>query len=467
LEVSNHIFFQGPGNYRDVAQNRRNDVTFIPRLAGFDVKMFLSFIQADGYEPLTVEAVVFLYADEQEARDVATKVTTDKNSARVLGDILSGGPFRPGQIFTLCEQLNINRTLDMENDEFINIILAGAEDRAMAVYGTGYWADHWDYYLDLINAYLGVFPDGEEALMYDTEVRYFFSTATVRPRAEKYVLDFTFDGVSKHVIQLDSTYFDVGKSKEQENFRDSNTGLIGIEASWQREENEKVPFKSTPIAKLFLLASIKFAMRDAYGMGIEYEGGRPGWLDSMNGLPGMVGSGMPETYELYLLIKYVKKVVDQYDRHIVVPSELGAMISTIESALDTLDSAGYEDLEELTHDVPQPLFEYWDAVASAREEYREKVEYYFLGNTTSYSAKEVSHMTSRWLTEIEKGMARASKFGSKGFGDDGKSGIPPCFFSYDVTEWELNGGHNSVGLPLVNATGMKVGMFPLFLEVRF
>ena len=434
-------------------------------MAGFDIKQFLSFIQADGYEPLTVEAVVFLFADEEIARDVAAQVTTDDNSAKVLGDILSGGPFRPGQLFSLCDQLNINRTSD--NDAFINPILAASEDRAMAVYGTGYWADHWDYYLDLINAYLGVFPDGEEALMYDTKVRYFFSTATVRPRAEKYVLDFTFDGTSKHVIQLDSTYFDMGKAKEQEAFRDSNTGLIGIEASWQREKNGKEPFMSTPIAKLFLLCSIKFAMRDAWGMGIEYEGGRPGWLDSMNGLPGMVGSGMPETYELYLLIQYVKKVVDTYDRHIVVPSELGVMISAIEEALDTLDSAGYEEEEDLPLDVPQPLFEYWDTVATAREEYRQKVEYYFYGNTTSFTAKKVSRMTERWLSEIEKGVKRSFKFGSKGFGDDGTSGIPPCFFSYDVTEWEVNGGHNSVGLPLVDAKGMRVGMFPLFLEVRF
>ena len=65
--------------------------------------------------------------------------------------------------------------------------------------------------------------------------------------------------------------------------------------------NSGVTFKSSPIAKLFLLGSIKFAMRDAWGMGIEYEGGRPGWMDSMNGLPGMVGSGMPETYEMLLL----------------------------------------------------------------------------------------------------------------------------------------------------------------------
>lgn len=32
--------------------------------------------------------------------------------------------------------------------------------------------------------------------------------------------------------------------------------------------------KSAVIAKLFLLATIKFATRDAYGMGIEYEGVR-------------------------------------------------------------------------------------------------------------------------------------------------------------------------------------------------
>lgn len=437
-------------------------MTFIPRLGGFDVKQFLSFIQADGYEPLTVEAIVFMFKDEKVARDIAAQVTTDSNSAKVLGDILSGGPFRPGQIFSLCEDLNINRTKD--NDEFIQPIMEASEDRAMAQFGTGYWADHWDYYLDLIEAYLGVFPDQEETLMYDNELRYFFSTATVRPRSQKYVLDYTFDGTSKHVIQLDSTYFDMGKAGEQESFRDQNTGLIGIEASWQRDNKGK-PFTSTPIAKLFLLCSIKFSMRDAWGMGIEYEGGRPGWLDSMNGLPGMVGSGMPETYELYLLMKYVKKVIDKYDRDIVVPAELAKMIKVMEKCLDTLKESDYTEPEDLTHDVPKPLFEYWDVVASARENYRNDVEYYFSGNTTTYSAKEVSKMTGRWLEEIEAGMDRAMKFGTKGFGDDGTSGIPPSFFSYDVTDWELNEEHNEKGLPLVNAKSMRVGEFPLFLEV--
>lgn len=451
-------FSQGPGNYRDIAQNRRNDVTFVPRSGGFSVKLFLSYIQADGYEPLTVEAVVFIFTDPEKAKEIARKVTTDAKSAKTLGKILSGGPFRPGQLFSLCDELEINRVEDKEY--FIHTIISAAEDHASAVYGQGYWADHWDYYIDLIEAYLAIYPDKEEELMYDNELQYFFSTATVQPRSEKYVLDYTFDGTDKHVIQLGSTFFDADKAAEQEAFRDQNTGLLGIDANWQRVESSGKAFTSTPIAKLFLLGSIKFAMRDAWGMGVEYEGGRPGWLDSMNGLPGMVGSGMPETYELYLLLKYVKSVVDKYDRDIIIPAELGVMLDTVEDALDTLESAGYEDPEELPLDVPDSLFLYWDVVASARENYRNDVQYYFSGNTTTYTAKKVSTMVKRWLKHVEVGMERSLKFGTKH-----KSGIPPCFFSYDVTDWELNGNKNEKGLPLVNAKAMKVGLLPLFLEV--
>mmetsp|Transcript_22935 Transcript_22935/g.64986 ORF Transcript_22935/g.64986 Transcript_22935/m.64986 type:complete len:1287 (+) Transcript_22935:154-4014(+) len=461
FQIMPQYFSQGPGNYRDVAQNRRDDVTFLPRMGSFDIQMFLSFIQADGYEPLTVEAVVYIFHDAELAKKIANQVTTDADSGRILGEIISGGPFRPGQLFQLCDDLNINRTKD--NEAFLHPILAAAEDRAMAVYGTGYWADHWDYYIDMIESYLSIFPDGEESLMYDKKLRYFFSTATVKPRAEKYVLDLTFDGKSKHVIQLDSTYFDGQKVKEQEAFRDQNTGLLGIDASWQRD-GKGTAYMSSPIAKLFLLASIKFAMRDAWGMGIEYEGGRPGWLDSMNGLPGMVGSGMPETYELYLLMKYVKKVVDKYDRDVIIPSELHKMLVTVETALDELDAFGYSEPEDIPLDVPHELFKYWDTVAAARENYRNDVEYYFSGNSTTYTAKKVSGMVDRWLDHVETGMKRALKFGTKGYGDDGTSGIPPAFFSYDVTEWELNNEHTPIGLPLVNAKAMKVGIFPLFLE---
>ena len=305
-------FSQGPGNYRDVAQNRRNDVVFTPRMGSFVIRQFLSFIQADGYEPLTVEAVAYLVEDHAQAARVAATIAAEYNSSAGLGHIWGGGLFRPGQLFALFEQIGVK--LAVPKMQAIDEILAISTETPMATFGQGYWAvsfgvvffslpsrgsflfltiyvsllviqDHWEYYLDLIEAYTSIYPDGEEALMYDKPLKYFFSTATVKPRSEKYVVDYTFDGKSKHILQLDSASFDTAKVAEQEAFRNGTTGLIANDANWQRTKHG-VAFKSSAIAKLFLLGAIKFATRDAYGMGVEYEGGRPGWNDAMNGLAG-------------------------------------------------------------------------------------------------------------------------------------------------------------------------------------
>ena len=87
---------------------------------------------------------------------------------------------------------------------------------------------------------------------------------------------------------LDATDFDENKVKEQAAFQNQTTGLIANEANWQRtgKAGKGRAFKSSALAKLFLLGAIKYATRDAYGMGVEYEGGRPGWNDAMNGLAG-------------------------------------------------------------------------------------------------------------------------------------------------------------------------------------
>jgi len=165
-----------------------------------------------------------------------------------------------------------------------------------------------------------------------------------------------------------------------------------------------------------------------------------------------------------LLLKYVHTVVKKYDRDVVVPLELGAMITTIESALDELQSSAYEDSFPLPSDVPEPLFQYWDKTTTAREEYRAKVNYYFSGDTKTYTGAEVSKILDRWIEEVELGIERAHNFGTKGFGDDGTSGVPGAFFSFDVTEWEENGNKNGKGLALVDAKAMTVGVFPMFLE---
>ena len=52
-------FSSGPGNFRDVSQNRRLDVLLNPEVKDFNVRMFLSFVQSDAYNPLTVAATLF------------------------------------------------------------------------------------------------------------------------------------------------------------------------------------------------------------------------------------------------------------------------------------------------------------------------------------------------------------------------------------------------------------------------
>lgn len=178
----------------------------------------------------------------------------------------------------------------------------------------------------------------------------------------------------------------------------------------------------------------------------------------------MVGSGMPETFELSELLKYVLSVVQKYQRPIVIPAELGVLVDTINDALDELVASGYEDPDVLPVDVPAELFKYWDTVASARENYRNDVEYYFSGDTTEISAEDAIEMLTNWFNQVQIGVGRAMKIGSKGIDDDGTSGVPPSYFSYNITEWDTTDQRNAKGLPLANAKAMSVGVFPLFLE---
>ena len=132
---------QGPGNFRDVLQNRRSDVFFNPRIGSFNVKTFLSFIQADGYEPLTVEAIAFSIEDIDTCRRIGAAAVGEADGHRAqreaLTGILNSGPFRPGQIFLLLEQQGIE--LIISQQEFIDMVASAAKTYPMAVYTTGFW----------------------------------------------------------------------------------------------------------------------------------------------------------------------------------------------------------------------------------------------------------------------------------------------------------------------------------------
>ena len=179
----------------------------------------------------------------------------------------------------------------------------------------------------------------------------------------------------------------------------------------------------------------------------------------------MLGSGTPEMYELAVLLRFIKTTIKKYHAEIVVPIELYDLIESISCALDVLRRDYVNDADNHFHPrVPQPLFDYWDTVASAREMYRSRTKVTFVGATRTVPHKVLDATLDSWLTEIDGGIQRALRFGSHGDGDDGSSGIAPTYFSYNVTKWKRTGEVNRNGHPLVRALEMTVNLFPLFLE---
>lgn len=102
---------------------------FQPRIGSYNVRVFLSLIQADGYNPLTVEAPSFTMSNLETCKQVAAAAVGQADGHRAqretLTGILNAGPFRPGQLFQLMEDLNID--LIMSRQDFVDLVAAAAD----------------------------------------------------------------------------------------------------------------------------------------------------------------------------------------------------------------------------------------------------------------------------------------------------------------------------------------------------
>lgn len=75
-------------------------------------------------------------------------------------------------------------------------------------------------------------------------------------------------------------------------------------------------------------------------MGLEMEGGKPGWYDALNGLPALLGSSVCETCELARMLDYV---IDALNRN---PGEI-ALLTEVAALLEALCSANVAYREEI------------------------------------------------------------------------------------------------------------------------
>ena len=150
---------------------------------------------------------------------------------------------------------------------------------------------------------------------------------------------------------------------------------------------------------MIILALSKFAQMDMDGIGVEMEGGKPGWNDAMNGLPGLFGSGTPETFELKRLVKFI---TDNFggDGFVVMPVEISKYLDAVKAELDKYNAGTLND------------FEYWDAVASVREAYRAATKLEFSGDKDSVSKAHIVEVFEAFAEKIEKGIEKAVEIGN-------------------------------------------------------
>lgn len=411
FSMSPEQYSQGNGNFRDVNQNRRCDTFFSPFVGRENIHTFYSLIQLDGYNPLEVSRITYqLSADHRDSLLAEVRPENREAVAKVLE-----GPFTPGALYkALAEgEKEFPERLFFQMIDF-------AKQSVNANFGEGYWSDHWTYNLDLIEDYLEIFPEMEKEMLYEEGYRYFLSQVEVNRRYKRYAK--TPGGIRQYYALDESTK--------------RNTAEKTLRADFGKGDEVVV----TLLEKLIVLSACKFATLDAYGMGVEMEGGKPGWYDALNGLPGMLGSSMAESYELARMLHYLTGAMRRHPGTLQLTEEVASFLDELNLILKLEDQATTAEGEVIS---------LWNRLGDAREQYREKTFAGISGQKTTVETQSMVEIFDKMLAVVEHGIDKACKLTPEG--------ICPTYFTFEVPEYEET------------AEGIKPLKFvakamPLFLE---
>ncbi|OON96508.1 MAG: hypothetical protein ATN31_01815 [Candidatus Epulonipiscioides saccharophilum] len=377
-------YSQGNGNFRDVNQNRRLDNFFSSFLGTENIHLFYDAIQLDGYNPLSIEQVT--YSLKKTKSDyIALKYNLDRAFTYKLLK-----PFSPGKILMELEDLGLPIS---EAETILNDIIDNATSNLNTKFGEGYWTDHWTYNLDLLETYLEIYPEQEEQLLFGEKFHYANVQAKVNPRIKRY------EQTSKGVRQYNAIeHCPVSSDKLA---KDAKGEIIS----------------TTLIEKLILLCTLKYATLDPFAMGIEMEGGKPGWYDALNGLPGIFGSSMAETYELARNISYtIKRLQVNPDKDITLFTELNDLITQLIAITKNNITTLF---------IPKEVYKFWDEINVAKESYRDKVYNNISGDKALRRSIDLIAILQVWLQVIHKAIEKSKIFDN--------STICSTYFSYKVS----------------------------------
>jgi hypothetical protein len=415
-------FSQGNGNYRDVNQNRRCGIWFNPGIKYENVLNFFSFIQTDGYNPLVVKPDRFKFNQDFNC---LSRFFNSFNMEKIKKFLKKD--FTPGELFLFIEQNNI--TLRSGKGDLIRVIIKNSTKYAQAAHGKGFWIDHWHYCLDMLESYIGLYPEGLNNILFEREDFTFFdNTHTVQARSKKYILE------NNHVRQFNSVVKNCDKAalisrrKVFKNLSRTGNGSGNI-------------YKTSLMVKMLVVISNKFANLDPFSVGIEMEADKPNWYDSLNGLPGLLGSSTCETFELKRWILFLKSSIRQlrFDTKYSISLPLEAY-----NLLMGLERACRQDFND---------YAFWNKRHTLKENYRAKTLLGFKGDEKQIKIKGLEIVLNSFLKKIDIGLRKAR---------NKKTGLYHSYFINEAIDYKLisKAKHSRH----VRITKFKQRALPLFLE---
>ncbi len=433
-------FSQGDGNYRDVNQNRRNDTWFDPVVRDTNIKTFLNLIQLDGFNPLVIKGVQFHLKKTGQSKKILSSYFGRKGAEDCLHYL--NHPFSPGEFYRFLEDKKM--ITETKFRDLLKDLAPYISREEKAEHGEGFWIDHWTYNLDLIESYLAIYPEKWGELLFGaTDYTFYDSDHKVNPRRLKYLFK---DG--RDVRQ----YKAVVKDKEKDHLLQ------------QRQKDRMVVrtrhglgdiYKTTLFVKLLCLFTNKFASLDAEGIGVEMESDKPSWLDSLNGLPGLFGSSLSETFELKRLVLFLVQSLEDLEinlrMEVLLPIELYEFIRTLSANLKKhfLDKSSSKN------------FTFWETATHAKEKFRHATFFGLSGKERKISMADLKAYLEHAREKIDLGLERAFRPDKKIF---------PTYFQNEVTQYKLSKenlgamGNGSSSRTVVKPTQFKQTALPLFLE---
>ncbi|MCA9407708.1 MAG: hypothetical protein KC733_03395, partial [Candidatus Omnitrophica bacterium] len=419
--VAPTFYTQGNGNYRDVNQNRRNDVWFNRDVKDSHLTTFLNLIQADGYNPLVVKGTSFLPSDVKKLEEVLKQTVQDKD-IKAVKEFLSCN-FLPGAFLEFIDKKGIQLKVDQK--DFLGRILEISAIQEIAQHGEGFWSDHWTYNLDLIESFLAFYPEQLHHLVIGKkDFTFYHSDHYVLPRDQRYIL------TSRGVRQYESVK-DAGKEIPAE----KRGNLLRV------KNGQGEVYYTNLICKLLCLLANKAASFDPSGAGLEMEADKPNWYDALNGLPGLLGSSLSESLEVKrwarFLLDAINKLSLRNEDTVHVFEELASFVDGLRHLLSTEKD-------------PQA---YWNKSNDIKERYRSLIVQGISGQEYTMSVESIKGFLTGVIKKVDKAINAAKD----------EKGFLSTYFYHEVLEYKtLDKANESVHF--VRPLKFKKHHLPLFLE---